>query len=184
MHSRSIIVIEIRLYLARIMYSATWMLNSWRCEEVIQCQQVSRLIMQSIDLGVAWKGQVDSRLLLAEDSISAGVFFLTSFLFLFVLSCHRGWTEPWFFLVFGYHCDQGKWGQRFRIKAHSGLMAITLEISSRSSIGSTDSSHPTKWNSSWVLHLYFIFNFAIYQVNLAVKLISHRYLILLILIKL
>lgn len=99
-------------------------------------------IMQSIDLGVAWKGQVNLRLLLAEDSIPAEVFSLAPSLFLFVLTCLHGWTEPWLFLVFGCHYNQGKWGLQFRIKAHSGLMAITLEISSRSSIGSTDSSHP------------------------------------------
>ncbi|XP_029667411.1 endocuticle structural glycoprotein SgAbd-8-like [Formica exsecta] len=38
---------------------------------------------------------------------------------------------PKLFLVFEYHYDQGKWGLRFCIKAHSGLMAITLDISSR-----------------------------------------------------
>ncbi|EZA58815.1 hypothetical protein DMN91_009093 [Ooceraea biroi] len=45
------------------------------------------------------------------------------------------------FLVFEYHYDQGKWGLRFRIKAHSGLIAIIFEISSHSSIGSADSNH-------------------------------------------
>lgn len=40
---------------------------------------------------------------------------------------------PAFSLLFfvEHHCDQGKWGLRFRIKAYSDLMAITFEISSR-----------------------------------------------------
>jgi len=99
------------------------------------------IIMQRIDLGVAWKGQVDLRLLLAEDSISqpmSSLSHLPSFSLSFLTS---SWTEHWFFFVFGYHYNQGKWGLRFRIKAHSDLMALTLEISSRFFIGLTDSSH-------------------------------------------
>jgi len=49
-------------------------------------------ILQPIDLDIAWKGQVD--LLLAEDSILAGVFSLISSLFFFILSCRHGYIEP------------------------------------------------------------------------------------------
>lgn len=138
MHAWSIIVIE-NSFVFRSHYALCHVLEDDMRTSNTMSTGFST-IMQSIDLDVACKGQVDLKLFLAEDSIPA-VFSLASSLFLFVLSC-RGWTEPRLFLVFGYHYDQGKWGLRFRIKAHSGLMAITLEISSRSSIGSTDSSHP------------------------------------------
>jgi len=97
-------------------------------------------ILQPIDLDIAWKGQVD--LLLAEDSILAGVFSLISSLFFFILSCRHGYIEPWLFLVSGFLHYKESGDLRFRIKTHSDLIAITLEISSRSSIGSTNSSNP------------------------------------------
>lgn len=77
-------------------------------------------IMQPIDLGVSWKGQVDLKLLLAEDSILNRDFFSRSFLTSLCLFLSRGWTEFWLFLIFGYHYEQGKWGPRFRIKGAIG----------------------------------------------------------------
>lgn len=161
MHAWSIIVIE-NSFVFRSHYALCHVLEDDMRTSNTMSTGFST-IMQSIDLGVACKGQVDLKLLLAEDSIPA-VFSLASSLFLFVLSC-RGWTEPRLFLVFGYHYDQGKWGLRFRIKAHSGLMEITLEISSLTLFHWIDRfESPARQNEiprEFCIFFHFIFNFAI-----------------------
>jgi len=96
--------------------------------QAMQCQRVSRRSYVTID---RFRRCVKrSSQLLAEDSNHASPSF--SFLPLNTVG-----QNPSFFLVFScIIANQGKWGLRFRIKAHSDLMNITLS-SSRFSIGST-----------------------------------------------
>lgn len=92
----------------------------------MQCQRVSRDYASDQFRRRRKVSQTDE--FLVEDSIP--LLYLPSFSVLPLGT--TGWNTGWLFLFFDHRCDQGKWGLRFRIKAHSGPIAITLEISSRS----------------------------------------------------
>lgn len=124
-------------------------------------------IMQPIDLGIAWKGQVDLNLLLAEDSILTGVFSLIPSLFFFVFSCRHGYIESWLFLVFGFlHYDQGKWGSTVSYKNafgshcdHTRNLISLLHWINRFELSTRQNEIPREF----CIFLYFIFNSQIYK---------------------
>lgn len=153
MHARSIIEI-FRLHFAAV---CTTKRERWFLKDDVWTSNTMSTgfsaIMQSIDLSVAWKGQIDSRLLLAEDSIPVWVFSLIPPLFLFVLSDRRGWTEPSLFLVFWLPLWPGKVGST-RIKAHRVSWRSHLKSHHAPPLDrQIRATRTTKWNSSWVLHL-------------------------------